>query len=62
MPRPKAETPWDRVTVRLSPENHAWLRRRAFEQGTSQALVLNEALDGAREQERELREEARGKR
>lgn len=47
-PRLKPETPWDRVTVRLSPQNHEWLRERAHRERKSQALVLNEVLTATR--------------
>ena len=47
------------ITVHLTPENREWLREKAHRERKSQALVLNEALDAARDQERE---EARGKR
>ena len=50
MPPRKSPSPiWQRVTVRLSPANHEWLRERAHLERKSQALALNEALDAARE-------------
>ena len=49
MPPRKSPSPiWQRVTVRLSPENHEWLREKAHRERKSQALVLNEVLDAAR--------------
>jgi len=52
MPPRKSPSPiWQRVTVRLSPGNHEWLRERAHRERKSQAAALNEALDREREAE-----------
>ena len=49
MPPRKSPSPiWQRVTVRLSPVNHEWLREKAHRERKSQAATLNEALDIAR--------------
>lgn len=43
------------TTVKMSTANYEWLRERAHRERKSQALVLNEVLDAAREGEEQVR-------
>ena len=47
------------ITVHLTPENREWLREKAHAERKSQALVLNEVLDAARECRAVMSAEAR---
>jgi hypothetical protein len=49
MPMPTSEEPeWVRLNVQLRPDQHDWLRRRAFEERSSIAALIRRFVDEGR--------------